>query len=106
MIRPLHDRVLIELEPPPVVENGIIIPDPDKAPVRVGKVLSTGPGKRTKKGHLNPTQVKVGDRVAFFMAVTQTQQGYAVAHRLEENQGLIAESDILFVLEGDVKVSV
>jgi co-chaperonin GroES (HSP10) len=104
-IRPLHDWVLIEVEPPAKKKGSIILPDPDTTPVRFGKVLRYGPGRRLKKSdRLIPAQVKKGERVAFFMATTQTRQGRSLSHSLPDNQALIKESDVLGVLDGNVMV--
>lgn len=97
-MRPLHDWVLIELEPEKkVTSGGIILTGP--APVRIARAVAVGPGRMTKKGKLIPSQVKVGDRFPFFKAATETQQGRKIAERLPEGQEAIRESDILFVFE-------
>lgn len=106
MIRPLQDWVLVELEPEQsrVRESGLILTGED--PVRYAKVLSAGPGRRYgKKQRLVRTEVKPGERVCFFVAALQTQQGKAIVHQLPDNQGLIKESDVLGVIEGDVTVT-
>lgn len=105
-VRPLHDCILIELEPEKekASESGIIIVSGPE-PIRFAKVLATGPGRKYKDRFV-PTQVQVGDRVAFFMANLETKQGAAICHRLEENHGLIRESDILMVVDEDVRISV
>jgi len=60
---------------------------------------------RSAAGSRRPLGVFVGDRVAFHMANLQTKQGKELCYRLDEGQGLIRESDVLFVLEADVEVS-
>jgi co-chaperonin GroES (HSP10) len=101
MIRPLQDWVLVELEPGAsrVTGSGLHLVGED--PVRMARVLAVGSGRRVgKKEHLIPTEVKPGERVAFFIASVQTKQGAQVFHSLPENQALIKESDILIVDDG------
>jgi len=64
-VRPLFDRVLLEVEDiPETTEGGIVLPDSArKNPQQsFGKVLATGPG-RHEHGAIVPMSVKVGDRV-------------------------------------------
>ncbi|MFN7710209.1 MAG: co-chaperone GroES [Holosporales bacterium] len=64
--RPLHDRVLVRrIEQESRTSGGIIIPDTAKEKPIEGEVLAVGPGARDDKGHVIPTEVKVGDRVLF-----------------------------------------
>ncbi|MFA6066681.1 MAG: co-chaperone GroES [Candidatus Babeliaceae bacterium] len=91
-IRPLFDRVLIEL-----VENneevtigGIIIPDAAKEKPRLGKVLAVGMGKFSAEGKVIPMQVKTGDCV-FFGKYSGTEAG--------KDQLIIREDEILGIVE-------
>lgn len=104
-LRLMQDWVRIELEPADEVsKGGIICVGPQ--PVRIAKVLDVGPGRYYGKKYV-PTVVKVGDRFPFFKAATETKSGRMLSELLPEDQELIRESDILFVIEeGDVKVSV
>jgi chaperonin GroES len=65
-LRPLHDRVLVELANAETkTAGGILIPDSaTEKPVR-GKILATGKGKILESGDIRPLQVKVGDEVMF-----------------------------------------
>ncbi len=65
-LRPLHDRVLVELANAETkTAGGILIPDSaTEKPVR-GKILATGNGKIMDSGDIRPLQVKVGDEVMF-----------------------------------------
>lgn len=107
-IRPLHDVLVIELEPDKkTTGGGIIIPDTVAEPIRTAKVLAAGPGRSWKslttgKWSFWATQAKVGDRVAFMMANLETKQGATLCYTLGENRGLIRETDVLMVIpEGD-----
>jgi co-chaperonin GroES (HSP10) len=71
----------------------------------MAEVLAVGPGRRNKKGKLIPTQVKVGDRFPFFKGASETRQGHALAMLLDENEALLLESDVLFVAEEPVEVT-
>ena len=106
-MRILNDWVLVELEEEAsrITDAGIIQMGED--PVRMAKVLKVGPGKHLQKnGILQPSAVKPGERIAFFIAAIQTKQGAEVFHRLPDDQALIKESDILLVDEdGDAKVT-
>jgi len=66
MIKPLHDRVIIErTEKEEKTKGGIIIPETAKEkPVR-GKVIAVGEGRRMQDGTLVPLSVKPGDMVLF-----------------------------------------
>lgn len=64
-IRPLQDRVIIQVVEERTTAAGIVIPESvsgDK-PQR-GKVIAAGPGKM-ENGQLNKIAVKVGDEILF-----------------------------------------
>jgi len=105
-VRPLHDWILIELEEAKTKKGSIIIPDPDRAPLRVGKVLRAGPGRLFPDNVYRPVDVKPGDRVVFPMAVTECGSGKNITHTLDNGQRMIREPDVFFVIEGDVDVEV
>ncbi len=106
-VRPLHDFILIELEPPRKKVGSIIIPDPERAPLRIGKVLRTGPGRRHPNSNVfRRVTVEKGERVVFFMATTQVGGAKEIAYHLPENQRLIRETDVLFVTQKGVEVDV
>ncbi len=64
-IRPLQDQVVIELEPPPTTQGGIIIPESAqrKEDLVTARVVAVGPGDFDRKGRRIPMDVAVGDRV-------------------------------------------
>lgn len=68
-------------------------------------MLATGPGKRNRKGVLVPMELAVGDRFPFFKAVTETKQGHALGLLLEENEALVRESDVLFIADEEMTVT-
>lgn len=66
MLKPLADRVLIEVD---VEESktagGILIPDTAQKKSQKGTVLAVGPGKLLDNGQRQAIDVAVGDRVLF-----------------------------------------
>ena len=65
-IRPLQDRVLVQpLDQESKTAGGIIIPDTAQEKPQEGKVIATGPGKKTEDGTIMPLEVKKGDRVLY-----------------------------------------
>ena len=64
--RPLHDRVLVKrVDQDEKSSGGIIIPDTAQEKPQEGKIIATGPGKKTEDGTVVPLDVKKGDRVLF-----------------------------------------
>ena len=64
--RPLHDRVVLRrIDAEEKTKGGIIIPDNAKEKPQEGEVIAVGPGARDESGHLQPLDLKPGDRVLF-----------------------------------------
>jgi co-chaperonin GroES (HSP10) len=103
-LRPLHDWMVVEIEPSKETFEGSSIFRVSEVPVRIGKVLAIGPG-RMYPDKFVPTEVEVGERVVFLIAAADTQSGKAVHHHLPDNQRLIRETDVLFVTGEDIEVS-
>ena len=65
-LRPLHDRVVIEvLDALEKSAGGIIIPDSAKEKPQKGKIVAAGLGVANADGKVLPLTVKVGDVVLF-----------------------------------------
>lgn len=65
-IKPLADRVVVKkLESEEKTSGGIVLPDTAKEKPQQGEILAVGPGKFDDKGHRQPMEVKVGDKVLF-----------------------------------------
>lgn len=63
-IRPLGDRVLLELMPAEeTTKSGIIIPDTAKDQSQQAKIIAVGPGKFDDEGKRIPVDVKDNDIV-------------------------------------------
>jgi co-chaperonin GroES (HSP10) len=106
--RLLSDWMLVELEPEKkMTAGGIIVPDTLEEPVRVGRVLMTGPGRRYVDKFVPMPEDIVGQRVAFMIAASQTKQGKQLRTRLslEDNEEIIRLGDVLVVVEEGVEVS-
>ncbi len=64
--RPLHDRVVVRrTDEDERTKGGIIIPDTAKEKPQQGEIVAVGPGAPDEKGHVQPLDVKPGDRVLF-----------------------------------------
>lgn len=107
--RLLSDWMLVQLEPERVkTAGGIIIPDTaQNQPVRVGRVLSVGPGRRYVNKFVPMPNDLIGTRVAFMIAASQTKQGKAIRSRLslDEDHEIIRLGDVLAVVDEGVEVS-
>jgi len=65
-VRPLHDKVLIELlDAEEKTKGGIIIPDTAKEQPQEGKVIAVGTGIILPDGTIKPLDVKKGDKILF-----------------------------------------
>jgi len=61
---PLDDRILVQVEARAErTPGGLFIPDTVAERPNLGRIVAVGPGKRSKKGRLQPLDVRVGDEV-------------------------------------------
>ncbi|MEI6808189.1 MAG: co-chaperone GroES [bacterium] len=95
-IRPLGDRVLVELkkDADEVKKGGIIIPDSAKEKPVEGKIIAVGKGKNDDSGKRIPIDVKVGDRV-----LLPKYGGTEVPKFDDKEYQLVREEDLLGVIE-------
>ncbi|WP_060679591.1 co-chaperone GroES [Virgibacillus halodenitrificans] len=93
MIKPLGDRVVIELvEQEEKTASGIVLPDSAKEKPQEGKVIAVGSGRVTENGEKIALEVSEGDRI-IFSKFAGTEVKY------EGNEYLILrENDILAVV--------
>ncbi|WP_203249170.1 MULTISPECIES: co-chaperone GroES [Sporosarcina] len=93
MLKPLGDRILIELiEAEEKTSSGIVIPDSAKEKPQEGKVIAAGTGRVLENGQRIDLEVKEGDRI-IFSKYAGTEVKY------EGNEYLILrESDILAII--------
>ncbi|MBK3496272.1 co-chaperone GroES [Viridibacillus sp. YIM B01967] len=93
MLRPLGDRIIIELvEVEEKTAFGIVLPDSAKEKPQEGNVIAVGTGFLTDSGATVPLNVKEGDRVIY-------SQYAGTEVKYEGNEYLILrESDILAII--------
>ena len=94
-IKPLSDHILIEpIKEEEKTQSGIFLPETaEKEKSEQGKIIATGPGKKTDDGKIVPLSVKPGDKVLF------SKYGPAEI-KVDNKEYLIAkEEDILAVIE-------
>jgi len=93
MIKPLGDRVVIELvEQEEKTASGIVLPESAKEKPQEGKVVAVGSGRVTDSGEKVALEVAEGDRI-IFSKFAGTEVKY------EGNEYLILrESDVLAVV--------
>ena len=95
-LRPLHDRLIVQLiEEGEQQVGGIIIPDTAKEKPQQGKVIAAGNGKVRDDGSVQPMDVKAGDTVLF-----GKYSGSEIKLDGEEFM-IMREDEILGVLEGE-----
>ena len=94
-IKPLADHILIEpMKVEEKTKSGILLPNTaEKERPEQGKVVATGPGKKTAAGKIIPVEVKTGDKVLF------TKYG-PTEIKVDNKEYLIAkQEDILAIVE-------
>ena len=93
MLKPLGDRVIIELvESEEKTASGIVLPDTAKEKPQEGKVVAVGTGRVLDNGERISLEVAQGDRI-IFSKYAGTEVKY------EGNEYLILrESDILAII--------
>lgn len=93
-VRPLQDRVVIQLtEPVKQTASGLIIPDIATEKPETGVILAVGSGKRNEEGAVIPLVVEVGDTVLF-------SKGVGEKVKLDGQElVVIRESDIIGIIK-------
>ena len=112
----LGDHILVRLDPrKEKTSGGLHIPGTEAQPIRTGVILQVGPGRWVKvrrqstgdyRSVPRPMQAVVGERVAFLIGSVDTKTGQAVTHYLQEDERVIREDDVLFVIPDGVDVEV
>lgn len=91
MLRPLHDNVVLEVEPTEEKVGGLIIPKKG-GKTAVAKVVAVGPGIN-KDGKTVEMPVKVGDKVLY-------KEYSTTEYKQDETKYLVASiNDILAIVE-------
>lgn len=94
MIRPLHDRIIVQRKDAETqTASGIIIPDSAKEKPQEGKIVAVGKGRVKDDGTVIALEVKSGDSVLFGK--------YAGTEiKIDENDYIMMkEEDILGIVE-------
>lgn len=92
-IRPLADRVVVEVIEEEKTASGIVLPDVAKDKPQRAKVVAVGPGRVLDNGQRLPVEVHVGDVVLF-------TQGAGTRLKVGDRQLLVLnEADVVAVLE-------
>ena len=91
-LKPLHDRIVVEVIEEETKKGGIIIPDTAKEKPQEGKVVALGTGKLDDKGKKVAFEVKKGDRVLI------PKYGGTEVKINEETYLIMKEEDILACL--------
>ncbi|SHI01394.1 co-chaperone GroES [Virgibacillus chiguensis] len=93
MIKPLGDRVVIELvEQEEKTASGIVLPDSAQEKPQEGTVVAVGSGRVTEKGEKAALEVAEGDRI-IFSKFAGTEVKYEGKEYL-----ILRENDILAVV--------
>ncbi|MEH7098102.1 MULTISPECIES: co-chaperone GroES [Neobacillus] len=93
MLRPLGDRIIIELvESEEKTASGIVLPDSAKEKPQEGKVVAVGTGRVLESGERVALDVAVGDRI-IFSKYAGTEVKYQGVEYL-----ILRENDILAVV--------
>ncbi|GGK00778.1 10 kDa chaperonin [Lentibacillus kapialis] len=94
MIKPLGDRVVIELvEQEETTASGIVLPDSAQEKPQEGTVVAVGSGRATDQGEKVAVEVNEGDRV-IYSKFAGTEVSYSGSDYL-----ILRENDILAVVE-------
>ncbi len=64
-IRPLGDRVVVQVIKVEKTAGGIVLPETAQEKPQLGEVMAVGPGRLDDKGNRVPMDVKKGDKVLF-----------------------------------------
>ncbi|WP_066320566.1 co-chaperone GroES [Bacillus sp. FJAT-29814] len=93
MLRPLGDRIIIELvESEEKTASGIVLPDTAKEKPQEGKVVAVGTGRVLDNGERIAVEVSVGDRI-IFSKYSGTEVKYQGTEYL-----ILRENDILAIV--------
>jgi chaperonin GroES len=92
-IRPLGDRVVVEIIEEEKTASGIVLPDVAKDKPQRGTVVAVGPGRWLANGQRVPVEVARGDVVLF-------AQGAGTKVKIGDRTLLVlSESDVMAVLQ-------
>lgn len=108
-LRPLHDWLLVKVDPPREKVGSLFAPGGDAGRVRTAVVLRKGPGRALPNGHREPIAIEPGDHVAFFREHQEHLQGKQLGSLLQElgeSLAIIRLPDVLFTWPQGVTLEV
>lgn len=94
MVKPLHDRIVVEpLEEESKTAGGIYLPDTAKEKPQKGRVVAVGPGRQLEGGGTAPLSVSKGD------AVLYSKYGGTEIKLNGKEYLILREDDVLAIIE-------
>ena len=94
MIRPLHDRILVQrVEEQDRTSGGLFIPDNAKEKPLEAMVIAVGSGKLLANGTIQPIAVKAGDKILI------AKYSGSEVKLVGKDHIIVREEDVLGVLE-------
>lgn len=94
-LKPLGDRIIVKpLEAEEKTKGGIVLPDTAKEKPQEGKVVAVGKGKVLDNGHVQPPEVKAGDRILY-----GKYSGSEITTKDGEELLIMREEDILAIVK-------
>jgi len=103
-VKPIYDKIIVDLLPDYKPKGGIIIPDAFTKIVAEGEVVAVGEGYRREDGTISPMLIKVGDKVKF-RSGAGTPFDYSLTGKKEDAKAyhIVRESDVLCIFPADYK---
>ncbi|HLD69654.1 MAG TPA: co-chaperone GroES [Candidatus Omnitrophota bacterium] len=94
-IKPLADRIVVRpLEAEEKTKGGIVLPETAKEKPQEGKIVAVGRGKVLDNGHVQPLELKVGDRILY-----GKYSGSEITTKEGEELLIMREEDVLAVIK-------
>ena len=90
-IKPMGNRLVVQREEAKTTKGGILLPETAQQKPRSGTVIAVGPGSMDLKGHLQPLDVKIGDKILF------SSYGGTEYKADETDYLILSEEDVLAV---------
>ena len=94
-IKPLADRIVVRpLEAEEKTKGGIVLPETAKEKPQEGKIVAVGRGKVLDTGHVQPLELKVGDRILY-----GKYSGNEITTKEGEELLIMKEEDVLAIIK-------
>lgn len=94
-IKPLADRIVVRpLEAEEKTKGGIVLPETAKEKPQEGKIVAVGRGKVLDNGHVQPLELKVGDRILY-----GKYSGSEITTKEGEELLIMREDDVLAIIK-------